>query len=111
MSKKKDKTQEQNPAEEAVTRYRETLQMNAFHPWADFHLGRTLLKLGRPAEALPHLGRAVWLHQRDAGVRLKLGEAYLLSGDRPQALEVFRQTLQIDPNNAQARWYLASNPP
>lgn len=94
--------------EEAVARYRETLRMNSFHPRADYNLGLALLKLGRTAEAVPHLARAAWIHRDDVSIRLKLGEAYLMLGDRRQALEAFRQMVQLDPKNVLARWYLES---
>jgi Flp pilus assembly protein TadD len=74
-----------------VAQYRKTLEMNP--GWAPAHwgLGRALLKLGRPAEALAAHEKAVEVSQRDGGYVCTLANALALTGSREAALPLLAE--------------------
>jgi glycosyltransferase involved in cell wall biosynthesis len=67
-----------------------------------FHLGWTFLKLGRPAEAVPHFHRGLHVVPPTLslvpGLFLLLGQAYEQLGKLPEALAVYQQGRRRFPN-------------
>lgn len=74
----------------------------AFVP--NLFLGLTLLRLQRPAEAIPHLRRAEEGNARDPQVLLALGQAYVVLRDYEQANAAYLRAVGVSPASADA-WY------
>ena len=62
---------------------------------------------GFSGEALKMLRRAVDLAVGDFWARFYLGCALLAAKRAKEAVDVFRQAVEIDPNSPDGRWYLA----
>jgi Ca-activated chloride channel family protein len=105
--------------EEAVRVYQEVIRSGKAAPYVHYNLGTALLKLGRYAEAQPHLQAAT----READAELKqrahynLGNRYLEAarkGAQAQettelldaAVESYKHALRLDPNDLDAKWNL-----
>ena len=106
--------------EEAVRVYQEVIRAGRAAPHVHYNLGTALLKLGRYAEAQPHLQLAT----REAAAELKqrahynLGNRYLeaarAAGVQKQeatelldaAVEAYKHALRLDPADMDAKWNL-----
>ena len=105
--------------EEAVRVYQEVVNQGKAAPYVHYNLGTALLKLGRYAEAQPHLQQAT----REATAELKqrahynLGNRYLEAARKgaPEqeaselldaAIESYKHALRLDPNDMDAKWNL-----
>lgn len=66
-------------------------------------LGYRLLYRGRPADAVIVLSKALALFPKDANLYDSLGEVYLKSGNMEKAAENYRKSLELDPNNSNAK--------
>jgi tetratricopeptide (TPR) repeat protein len=62
-------------------------------------LGWVLFKLGRPAEALPHLRRAAELTKDDATVLDHLAEVLFAVGQRDEAIHTLERAQKAEPDN------------
>jgi tetratricopeptide (TPR) repeat protein len=60
-------------------------------PLAYSYLGMSELALGRNAEAIANIEKAVEISNRDANILPDLGYAYAVSGRRPEALAIARE--------------------
>ncbi|HWY85537.1 MAG TPA: tetratricopeptide repeat protein, partial [Gemmataceae bacterium] len=73
-------------------------------PFTLFNLGWTLLKQGRPAEAMPHLEKSLARSQPGDSVVRKiyalLVECHIRQGNSERALEVCRQGRRVCPDDA-----------
>ena len=65
-----------------------------------FRRGSLLASVGRHADAVPYLARAVELHPESAEARYRLGLSCVLSGDRSTAIAQKAALEEIDPNLA-----------
>lgn len=76
---------------------------------ADAHqgLGLCLARMGRMDEGVASLREAAALAPHNPRILNNLGHALKLSGDREEALALFKAALKIDPEYAQARYNLA----
>jgi len=66
------------------------------------NLGLALAESGRPADALPHLQRAVTLRADDADAWFNLGNAHAALDDLPAAVAAFQRALDLDPDRFKA---------
>lgn len=71
------------------------------------YLGDSLMHLGKQAEALQALQRAVALKSSLELAHLDLGILDVSKGDKSAAVDQFRTAISIDPKNADPRWRLA----
>jgi cytochrome c-type biogenesis protein CcmH len=72
-------------------------------------LGRSLLSLGRAAEAADAYGRAAALLPDDADLHARLGEALIQAADgtvTPAARQALAKALAADPKEPRSRYYL-----
>lgn len=80
---------------DAVEQYRITLTLQPSHTLAQFHLGNTLINMGRDREAIPQLQPLLTaLTANDSHlsmVMVLLGEAYRRTGDPAQARQLLEQ--------------------
>jgi tetratricopeptide (TPR) repeat protein len=73
---------------------------------AQENLGALYLKLGRPAEAEPHLRRAIELDPSSSAAYSNLSAVQLLSGDPGAAERTARRALELSRGNDWARFVL-----
>lgn len=93
--------------DEAIRRYRRTLEVVPSYARAYAGLGDALLGQQRPAEALPMLERAVQLNPSLADAYNNLGIARLSLGRRPEGVDAFRRAIALEPDFATAYVNLA----
>jgi tetratricopeptide (TPR) repeat protein len=90
-------------AEAGVARYRELIasgDTGVFFDENEFNLlGYRLLGEQRYPEAIAVFELNVQAHPESWNVYDSLGEAYMLAGDRDRAIELYRQSLAINPAN------------
>ncbi len=84
---------------EAAAAYRALLEDDPDNPGLLLRLGASLLRLGRPDEAVPHLEAAERTVPGDAAILQVLGQAYLAAGRFADAAKRFRGALEIDPGD------------
>ena len=94
--------QQQEKYDEAADAYRKQIDLNPLDPVAHGALGGLLLIQHRYTEAVPELDKATILSPENAGLQIKLGEAYLNSGDEKNALDAFDKGVAMAP--APAVW-------
>jgi tetratricopeptide (TPR) repeat protein len=68
--------------------------------WLGYHL---LVWWGRPAEAVPVLQLLVELFPNSANGVDSLAEAYLVTGNRAEAIRYYRKAIEMNPDNQNAR--------
>lgn len=91
-------------AAEAV--FRELMAMAPANPWAHLFLGAVLdERLRRPADAVPHLERAVELQPELLEARRKLAEALYGAGRRVDAAEQLEALVERDPVHEPGAWF------
>jgi len=71
---------------------------------ANHQLGRLLLWLGRPGEALGALERSVELRPEAFDAELDLARALDRSGATERAVEAYRRVVEVAPQSPHARW-------
>jgi tetratricopeptide (TPR) repeat protein len=69
-------------------------------------LGYRLLYTGMPADAVSVLKKAISLYPEDAGLHDTLAEVYMKSGDTELAVTHYRRSLELEPDNVNAKKYL-----
>ena len=98
--------------EDMVASLRERLRQDPDNDQAWYLLGLAYRNAGDFAQSEQAFRRAGELQPRNADYAAYLGETILLQGEaghfRPEAETQFRRALQLDSNNAQARYYLAT---
>lgn len=87
-----------NRYQEALALIERAMKLKPDTPAIIDSLGWVLYRLGRTAEALPHLRRAFEL-QRDAEVAAHLGEVLWAGGDKDEAKAIWRVGRELDPDN------------
>jgi len=74
----------------------------------NFSLGRLLLLVGRPKEAIPYLTAASSIQPSNVGISRLLLEAYSQAGTLDKAVSLAKQMVQQSPRNARLRFLLGS---
>ena len=92
--------QQQEKYDDAADAYRKQIALNPLDPVAHGALGGLLLIQRRYADAVPELDKATILSPENAGLQIKLGEAYLDSGDEKKALDAFDKGVAMAPTPA-----------
>jgi adenylate cyclase len=102
--------QMQNRLNEARAEYQTAIALDRNHARAYFHLGETLMYLGRPKAAIPDFEKAMRLSPRDpdmAGFYWAMGTAHLLSGRADTAIVWFERARAANPRLWFPHLYLA----
>lgn len=89
--------------ESATEAYREALVVDAHDVWSMNNLGLIYIELGRPAEAIGPLVRAVELRDNAPVFHNNLGIALEQTGHYGAAKEAFEETLAVDSTYGKAR--------
>jgi tetratricopeptide (TPR) repeat protein len=88
----------------ALKEFRTALAASPDSLAANLFSGLSLLKLGRPKEALIPLQRAQQIRSTDPQILLALAQASLGAKDVPKARDRYRQATELQPDNAEG-WY------
>ncbi|HEU4829807.1 MAG TPA: tetratricopeptide repeat protein [Gemmatimonadales bacterium] len=89
--------------ESAIEAYREALVVDAHDVWSMNNLGLIYIELGRPADAIGPLARAVELRSNAPVFHNNLGIALEQTGHYGAAKEAFEETLAVDSTYGKAR--------
>jgi len=76
---------------------------------ASYFMGRSLLAAMRPAEALPHLERAIRMRPNDADYAFWSGVAHWALHEPEQEERLYLRAVALDPEHVQSRLYLGHN--
>jgi len=100
---------ERGEHEKAVAEFREAIRLDGTYVPPRVLLGASLLALGRTADALATLRRAVALAPDLPLARLQLAQAEQAAGDWAGAVEQYRSLAKIDPSSADFRYGLGTS--
>jgi len=92
--------QQQRKYDDAAAAYRKQIELNPLDPVAHGALGGLLLIQERYSDAVVELDKATILSPENAGMQIKLGEAYLNAGDEKKALDAFDKGVSMAPSPA-----------
>ncbi|MFH1113993.1 MAG: tetratricopeptide repeat protein [Pseudomonadota bacterium] len=91
-------------ADEAVAHFEKTVEMRPDYVQAYYNLGQIhLIKKRDFSKALNYFDRAAAIRPDYIGAHHQRGVAYEMVGDKPRAIECWERTLELDPENKQAR--------
>ncbi len=96
----------QNNLEAAAAEFAKVAETHPDVPEVQSALGAALMALGRPADAVPALKKAVALLPGNVGAYTQLGLAYFQAEKPRQARRMFKRVLEFDPQNLQAQLFL-----
>lgn len=92
---------------EAVSEYREVLELDSFHLSARVNLAQQLIEMGIVTEAKNHLEEVIKLGYFADGVLNNFGILCLESGEIERAEQIYREGLEIDPSSDILRYNLS----
>lgn len=92
---------EQRNYELALRHAQTAVELKPDEAAAHNNLGQALMHLGRNEQALPALHESIRLNPQFSGGYLSLGNFYR-SSDPPQALDLFRRAVELDPLSSDA---------
>jgi tetratricopeptide (TPR) repeat protein len=98
---------QQGRTDEAIVRFRETLQIRPNYVEAHTYIGEILVQQGHPDEAIAQFREALRIDPAFAMAHNNLGIVLFQKGQIEEAISQFREALQINPTNAQAHYNLA----
>lgn len=90
----------------AIPCLKKLIQNSPTMPDAHYELGATLIRLDRPAEALPELRAELAINPKDVDAQYDLAYALLETSERKEAVGLLHSVLEADPNYAQAQYQL-----
>lgn len=91
----------------AAAFFRNALRMDSENERARYGLGLSMIKLGWPEHALLQLQMARSLDNNDAQVLIAMGEALESLGHDTEAISVYQQASQLQPENPEPALYVA----
>ncbi len=100
-------SQQLEPAVTSLSRAAELATGTSADFLAHHQLGRLLVWMGRPAEAVPPLERAVSLRGDAFDARLDLARALDRSGSLERAVTVYGEAIAMNPGSQYAQWGMA----
>jgi tetratricopeptide (TPR) repeat protein len=92
--------------EHALTCFRKAIQQDPSIKKAHDDAGSALIRLDRPAEAIPELQAELKLNPDEPDTQYRLAYALLQTGQEEQAIEVLRTLIAAHPNHARGRYDL-----
>ena len=90
----------------AILNYRKALQLNPATPKAHYKIGAALIRLSRPADAVPELQAELKISPDDTDVQYNLAYALLRTSDKEHALKILRDIVAIQPQHPGAQYEL-----
>jgi Tfp pilus assembly protein PilF len=94
--------------EEAISLYRQVLEVRPDHAVAANNMGNACQKLGRFSDAVSCYRRARDAQPHNAAIRTNLGRALEASGNARQALEELGRALELAPDSAEIHYHIAT---
>lgn len=91
---------------EALHRVTRACELEPGNPAYEDSYGWGLVQMGRPADALEPLRKAVSGDSSNVIIVKHLGKAYEEAGRPREALETYEQVLELDPSDAEARSWM-----
>ncbi len=92
--------------EHALACFRKAIQQDPSIKKAHDDAGSALIRLDRPAEAVPELQAELKLNPDEPDTQYRLAYALLQTGQEEQAIEVLRTLIAAHPNHARGRYDL-----
>lgn len=92
--------------EQAADCYRKAYRQEPSLKLAHYQVAESLLRLDRPAEAVPELRQELLLTPGDANVEYSLAYALLQTSQKDEARRLLAEVISADPANAQAQYQL-----
>ena len=92
---------------EGVETFRKKVQNNPFDSAANYYLGRYLLALDRPSDALPYLKEAVALDFSNADYHFWLGVCFHGLNNLEKERESYQRAIKYDGRHVKAQLYLS----
>jgi tetratricopeptide (TPR) repeat protein len=92
--------------EGALKSLRRALAQEPNAPRAHYYCGLALIRLDRPAEAVPELRSELALHADDADVKYHLAYALLQLSSKAEAMQLLRDVIASKPDYAEAHYQL-----
>jgi tetratricopeptide (TPR) repeat protein len=92
--------------EHSLTCFRKAIQQDPSIKKAHDDAGSALIRLDRPAEAIPELQAELKLNPDEPDTQYRLAYALLQTGQEEQAIEVLRTLIAAHPNHARGRYDL-----
>jgi Flp pilus assembly protein TadD len=92
--------------EHAVSCLRTLLAQNPSMPDVHYELGATLIRLDRPAEAIPEFQTALKLDPPDLDAKYDLAYALLETQQKDAAIPLLQSVLAVNPNYSEAQYQL-----
>jgi tetratricopeptide (TPR) repeat protein len=92
--------------EHAVSSYKKAIEVEPNIPKARYKMGAALLRLSRPADAVPELQAELRITPDDPDVQYNLAYALLQTSQKEQALALLRSILQKYPDHPQAQYQM-----
>ncbi len=85
---------------EAIKEFEKAVDRNEENDRAHYELGSAYSHLsGRTKEAIEHMREAIKINPANAMYRYTLGIVYLNNGDTQKAVQEWKESLSLDPNN------------
>jgi|688.fasta_scaffold21213_2 tetratricopeptide (TPR) repeat protein len=81
--------------DEAITRYRQVIEINPHFAWAYHSLGDALVKQGKLDEAVVQYRRAIEIHPNSVSFCISLGKFFIQQSCWHEAINCFGQAIQI----------------
>jgi predicted Zn-dependent protease len=94
---------EKNQLEPALEEYRAVAKIYPVSPVGHITAGNILMKMQRPADAIPYYRTGVALVPEDVDTRYKLALALSITGDNAGALAQCKKVLALKPDHQRAR--------
>jgi tetratricopeptide (TPR) repeat protein len=92
---------------DALPYFQEVVALAPNYPDGHYYLARTLSQLGEAADAVAEYQKTIALDPLGVGrggdARMELGDLYQKLGEFNKAREMYREALQLDPNNSLAK--------
>ena len=92
--------------EHAVSTYRKALQLNPNLPKAHYKAGAALIRLSRPADAVPELQAELKISPADVDVQCNLAYALLRMSEKEKAMEILKAIVSAHPDHPGAQYEL-----
>jgi tetratricopeptide (TPR) repeat protein len=90
----------------AVPCLKKLIQNSSTMPNAHYELGATLIRLDRPAEAIPELRAELAIDPKDIDAQYDLAYALLETSEKKESVNLLQSVLAINPSYTQAQYQL-----
>ncbi len=92
--------------EQSLACFRKLAEADPSMRMVHYDEGESLIRLDRPAEAIPELRQELALSPGNANVESSLGFALLQTSQKTEAMQALESAVQADPNHSQAQYQL-----